>query len=122
MDLLNTTNDQEVKSILGNLVSTIEAQGFHIEDVAHVFLVDPSDTSAVLTQFLGYSPLINRWSGVSYNQPGFTPYWEYFVEHHNWYELVCVLSDDGFGHSVLFPKSIIDPEVHQLCVTHSTKE
>jgi len=121
MDLLNTTNDEEIGFIVGNLVSTIEAQGFHIEDVAHVFLVDPSDTSAVLTQVLGYSPLVNRWSGVSYDQPGFTPYWECFVEHHNWYELVCVLSDDGFGHSVLFPKSIIDPEVHQLCVTHSTK-
>lgn len=85
-----------------------------------MFMVDSLDTTEAVTKALGYSPLVNRWSGASYTNPGFTPYWEYFAEHHKWYELVCVLSDDGFGHVVLIPKDTTDSDLHQLCVMHST--
>ena len=33
--------------------------------------------------------------------------WEYLEEHPDCYELVCVLSDDGFGVVVIMPKDVV---------------
>lgn len=48
--------------------------------------------------------------------------WEYLEEHADCYELVCVLSDDGFGVVVIVPKGVaVDSGLALLCTQGASR-
>jgi len=69
--------------------------GGDITDAARFIVVQPGDSLRKLEQELGFSPFGD--------DPSFAPEWT--QDHGSFYEIVWILTDDGFAHVVLAMKS-----------------
>ena len=81
---------------------------------AQFILVEPHDTIDDLEASSG-CPIITSWfSDAIYPHEDFAPSFEFIEEHHDFYEMVFVLTDD---HTTVFivPKSGSDPLLLGLC-------
>jgi hypothetical protein len=93
---------------------------YSLEELARFVIVEPGDRPEALAGELGFDPLAARWDGTRFGAPGFSPPFEIAEEHAAWYELVFVLSDDGFGLEVFVPKAPgVDPELIALCAAYA---
>jgi hypothetical protein len=85
-------------------------------DVLGYFLVVESGDSLVpINTQLGFDILANRFSGIRFDQPGYTQSFEVLDEHANWFEMVFIISDDGFGVEVFISKTIDIPVLLAMC-------
>jgi hypothetical protein len=71
--------------------------GDDVSEFAHFLVVRPGDTPSDVETELGFPILTNLVDGVRFGDPEFEPSWEWIMRHEGWFELVYVLSDDGFG-------------------------
>ncbi len=76
---------------------TEDGGGGDIGELAHFLVVRPGDTPSDVQNELGFSILENLVDGARYGSLDFEPSWEWIMRHDGWFELVYVLSDDGFG-------------------------
>jgi hypothetical protein len=81
----------------------------------YFIVVDGGDRVTTLDEQLGFPILSNRFDGTHFGDPGFTPCHEILEEHTGCYEMVFVLSDDGYGVEVFIPKSGVDADLLALC-------
>lgn len=89
-------------------VSTLQryAAMMEKEPIAWLFILQPGDTAEHLAELR--------------SQP-FSA-WEFIDHTDGWFTAVFVISDDGFGHVVIFPdQPDIDSELLSLCKQHATK-
>ncbi|QYE35129.1 hypothetical protein KZX46_20855 [Polymorphobacter sp. PAMC 29334] len=68
---------------------------------ARFLIVEPGDSADAIDAELGFSVLQNLVDETGFGNPDFTPSWEWIEDHGGWFELVFILTDDGFAH-VLF--------------------
>jgi hypothetical protein len=81
---------------------------------ANFILVDSDDTIDELEQFTG-CPIITSWfSDAIYPHEDFAPSFEFIEEHHEFYEMVFVLTDDNTTVFII-PKEKVDPLLLSLC-------
>ena len=81
---------------------------------AQFILVESFDSIEALEQSTG-CPIVTSWfSDAVYPHEDFAPSFEFIEEHHDFYEMVFVLTDD---HTTVFivPKSGSDPLLLALC-------
>jgi len=106
--------DRELRELLlAHVEKLSEYEGYDLGELVSFVVVDCNDTVSDLDAALGFPVMANRFDGCRYGEPGFTPSWEVIEEHSNWFEMVYVLSDDGFGVVVFVPKHA-DPELLQM--------
>ena len=90
------------------------------EVMGYFVVVEPTDSASTLSQQLGSDVLTNRYTGIRFDQPDFTPSFEILEEHRTCFEIVFVISDDGFGVEVFVPKAEgIDADLLAMCSMHS---
>ncbi len=94
--------DPELREFLHQRLRDIEP--YSLSELGYILLVEPGDPIEAIDKQLGFSILGNRWDGTRWGDPTFTPSWEVMEEHHGYFELVYVLSDDGSGVTVFLPK------------------
>lgn len=94
-DMERAQADPVLRTILTGHVKRLAEYELPLEDLARFYICEPTDTD-----FTGWSPLIDR-DGVTFGEAGFSHDWEYLRSHHGYWEIVFILSDDGFGHVVL---------------------
>ncbi|MDP3815786.1 hypothetical protein [Pseudomonas sp.] len=91
------------------LAAYVERLGeYEVDDLSKLvrFIVfEHGDAVTDLDAALGFPIMTNRFDGTHFGEPDFSPSWEVAEEHSHWYELVFVLSDDGFGVVVFIPKN-----------------
>ena len=81
---------------------------------AQFILVEPFDSIDVLEEATG-CPIITSWfSNAIYPHEDFAPSFEFVEEHHDFYEMVFVLTDDNTT-VLIVPKSGSDPLLLSLC-------
>ena len=81
---------------------------------ANFILVDSDDTVDDLEQFTG-CPIVTSWfSDAVYPHEDFAPSFEFVEEHHDFYEMVFVLTDDNTTVFII-PKEKVDPLLLSLC-------
>jgi hypothetical protein len=69
---------------------------------------------------MGFPILANRFTGIEFGQPGFIPSFEILVEHAHCYEMVFIISDDGYGIEVFIPKDLgIHPDLLAMCLQYA---
>lgn len=108
--------DDEVKSILSDYANSLEAQEVDPADsLVSIYLLDTTDDSDALEASWGFSPLVNQRSGAHFGTPNFHRYWEHLIEHQYWFEMLCLLGDDGSGCIVFIPKGVGDAELLEMC-------
>jgi hypothetical protein len=91
-------------------------------DLAHFLVVQEGDTAIEVEAELGFSVLINFVDGRRFGDADFEPSWEWLEDHGGWFELVFVLTDDGFGW-VLFieDRAGVDAGLLDLCHAYRIK-
>jgi hypothetical protein len=94
-DMGRAATDPLLRTILAGYVQRLADYELPLEDLACFYVCEPTDTD-----FPGWSPLVDR-NGVNFGQAGFSRDWEYLQKHNGHWEIVFILSDDGFGHVVL---------------------
>ncbi len=78
--------------------------GFDLADVGYFLVVEPGDTIEAIDNQVGFPILCNRFTGIQWDQPGFTPSFELVEEFPACFDLVYVLGQDGAGVEVFVPK------------------
>ena len=78
----------------------------NLAELVTFIVVEPGDSVEAIDDALGF-PILNR------------PF-ELLADHADWYEMVFVLSDDGYGIEVFISKAPgVDPGLLAMCATHS---
>ena len=87
-------------------------------DLCNMLVVEGSDTLESLSAQLTFNILCNRLTGIRFDQEGFTPSFEFIEEFPSCFDMVFVLSDDGFGVELFVPKEKgINSELIAMCRT-----
>ena len=87
-------------------------------DLCNILVVEGSDTLESLSAQLTFNILCNRLTGIRFDQVGFTPSFEFIEEFPSCFDMVFVLSDDGFGVELFVPKEKgINSELIAMCRT-----
>jgi hypothetical protein len=86
-------------------------------------LVEPGDTTACLEAECGCLITTGLFIDAKFGDPDFMPCFEW-LEHHaqaNCFEMLFVMSDDGFGTALFVPdEPDIDPELLAFCREYAT--
>ena len=99
--------------ITGYVDRLSDGEGFELGNLVHFVVMHRDDTVIELEAALGFSVRINRFTGCRYGDAEYLPSWEVIEEHQFWYEVVYVLSDDGFGIVIFVPKDA-DAELNEM--------
>lgn len=87
-------------------------------DLCNIVLVESSDKLEAISNQLKFNILCNRFTGNRFDQEGFTPSFEFIEEFPSRFDMVFVLSDDGFGVELFVPKEEgINSELIEMCQT-----
>lgn len=90
-------------------------------DLVSFIVMEPADQACQLDDHLGFSVLANRFDGCRYGDSGFSPSWDELTQHSEWFELLYVLRDDGFGVVIFIPKNIPgSPELLAMCAAYAS--
>ena len=111
------TLPEEIRSLVQQRIEMLSEEDAYDPDVHGYFIVvEEQDSLARLNEQLGFHVLCNRFNGAQFGDPAFRPSFEFIEEHATCFEMVFVLSDDGFGVEVLLPKDCtVDPNLLALC-------
>ena len=96
--------------IQGHIDRLNDYEGYDLSQLVRFIIMASSDTAIDLEAAMGFSIRTNRFTDCRYGDPDFQPCWEVIEAHQLWYEIVYVLSDDGFGLILFVPKDA-DPEL-----------
>lgn len=99
------------------------ANGIDLADITHFLVIQPGDTMAAVEQEVGFTPLTNLSDGSSYGSADFTPSWEWIEDHGGCFELVYIVSDDGFAFVLIVEdRPGVDPALLALCRSYSNPD
>ena len=91
-------------------------------ELGYFLVIEFTDTIQAIKAQVGFDIICNRCTGIRYDQAGFTPSFEFIEEFSACYEMVFVLSDDGYGVEVFIPKDDgIDPDLIAMCQQYVVK-
>ncbi|HEY5581220.1 MAG TPA: hypothetical protein VIK56_08660 [Rhodoferax sp.] len=118
-DPLDAANvaDPELRHLIEKTVRELsEDYPYDPDELGYFLIVQPGDRLDTLSRQIGFHILVNRFSGIKFGHAGFTPSFELVDEHAGYYEMVFILSDDGFGVEVFIPKTEgVDPDLLAMC-------
>ena len=115
---LGTPLDPRLKQLL---IERRDQLGGRIEGEARFIVLQPGDGLDALETALGFSILENQTDGERFGDPEFSPSWEWLADHGHCFEMVFIMTDDGFAHVVLVENCQgVDPELLKLCGMYVT--
>jgi len=116
-----THPDPELRRLLAERMHQLRSNyDGELEEIVHFLIVEPGDTPREVEAELGFSPLRNVVDGACFGDPEFTPSWEWIQCHGRWFELVYILSDDGFGAIIWIANGPgTEFDLHSLCLEYA---
>lgn len=119
--LVSLIEDRKLRALLTQRFEEISRdQPYDPNLLGYFVVVEPDDSVPALETQTGCSIVRGRCGSTQYGQPGFAPAFEFIEEHPHCYEMVFVLSDDGFGIDLFVPKVPgIDSQLLALCVSYA---
>lgn len=112
-----TIADPELRQLIDTTIAALSEDGPYDPDVLGYFLiVESGDILAIINGQLGFDILVNKWTGIRFDQSGYTQSFEVLDEHAGYYEMVFVLGQDGYGIEVFIPKGIDLQDLLAMCV------
>lgn len=91
--------------LLDHVARLSEYEGYSLEELAHFLIVSPGDELSDVNRVLGLD--------LARTPP------EYVDPHDGWFELVVVVSDDGFGWVILIKDDpAMDAHLLSICRDH----
>ncbi len=102
---LDSLEDPELLQLIRQRITDTAEYVDHFGELVFFVIVEPGDDVAAVDAALGFPVMANRFNGIPFGQPGFTPSWEVLAEFPGWFELVYVLGQDGNGVTVFVSKT-----------------
>jgi len=103
------------------LIERCDQLGGHLRDVRFL-IVQAGDSMKALEQELGWS-VFTTTEGHRFGETDYYPGWEWLADHGHSFEMVYIMTDDGFAHVVLIQRSPgVDPELLKLCEMYVTDQ
>ncbi|MDO8713326.1 MAG: hypothetical protein Q7K13_02455 [Polynucleobacter sp.] len=114
--------DPELRRLIEATIAALsEDDPYDPAVLGNFLIVEPGDTVAELDEQMGFSILANRWTGIRFDAPGYTQHFEVLEEHAGYFEMVFIISDDGYGVEVFIPKCPgTDPNLLAMCARYAT--
>ena len=118
-------SDPPLRALIERRAETILEQvgeDYELHDIVEFVVVEPGDPLETIDEQLGFPVLCTRWEpDARFGTPAFAPSWEVLEEHAGFYEVVFILSDDGYGVDIFVPKRDgVDPELLAMCAAYAT--
>lgn len=98
--------DEELRALVEGHLHNARERG--LQDLTYLAVLEEGDD---IERELGFTPLHNPLTGLSYGQEGFVPHWDWLEVHPGWFELIYTVGDSGFAF-ILFVR---DGPVAALC-------
>lgn len=118
---LSTSIDPRLKRLLRERIRQLNVED--LSTAARFVIVQSGDTIADADQALGFSILENVADGTRFDDPDFTPGWEWIEGHGFAFELVFIFTDDGFAHVVFVPSEPrINADLLNFCATYAGQQ
>jgi hypothetical protein len=111
----------KIRQLVQQRIADLGGESFDTNELGYFLVIEPGDTlDAVATQ-LGFSILSNRLTFIRYDQEGFTPSFEFIEDFGYCYDMVFVISDDGYGIEVFVEQAIgVDTNLLAMCARYAT--
>jgi len=114
--------DGSIDPALAQLLQTRRDQLIDLGDLPDLgtfVIIDCGDELQTIEGALQLPIATNLIDGKRFGDPDFMPSFEFIQRHDGCYELVFILSDDGFGHVVIVPDAEgVDSALLELCRTY----
>jgi hypothetical protein len=118
---LNLPIDDRLKELLAERRTQL-AEFEDLSEIARFVVVQPGDEVGALEGQLGFSVFRNPVDGRLFDDPEFTPGWEWAADHGHYFELVFIFDDSGFAHVVIVEKSPgVDSNLLKLCTDYASE-
>jgi hypothetical protein len=112
----------EIRELVTQRMDDLGGDAFDTNALGYFLVVEPGDTLEALSAQLGFDFLCNRFTGIRYDQAGFTPSFEFVEEFTACYDMVFVLSDDGYGVEVFVQKANgVPPDLLAMCQRYAVQ-
>ena len=103
--------DPELRALVEKTIRDLsEDYEYDPDELGYFLIVEPGDSLDTISTQIGFDILCNRWTGKRFDQPGYTQSFECLDEFANWYEMVFVIDDSGFGIEVFIQKAAGVPD------------
>jgi hypothetical protein len=121
---LTCITDPDIRSLVEQRFSEIYADGtYDYALLGYMIVVEPGDSVESLEKESSCPILHNLFDDACFGDPDFSPSFEILEEHTSCYEMVFILSDDGFGICIFIPKAGgIDTDLLAMCAQYATPE
>jgi hypothetical protein len=117
-DALAGLTDDSLKRLLQQRVEELAEYGTDLRELACFAIIEPGDRLDDIEAAFNLPIATNLVDGCRFGEPDFEPSAEFIARHPGWFELVYILTDDGFGWSLWVPDADgIDPKLLSLART-----
>jgi hypothetical protein len=114
----------QIRELVQQRINDLGGEAFDADSLGYFLVVEAGDTIEAIHAQVGFNILKNRFTGIRFDATGFTPSFEFVQEFTDCcYDMVFVLSDDGFGVELFIPKGEgTNPDLLAMCRMYAFKE
>jgi hypothetical protein len=123
LESVSSVTDPDIRQLVQQRIDDLGGDKFSSADLGYILVIEPGpgDTLEAIQVQVDFDILSNRWTGLRYDQEGFTPSFEFIEDVGFCYDMVFIVSDTGWGIEVFVPKvEGISPELLDMCKRFAT--
>jgi hypothetical protein len=117
-DLLSTEqiSDPAIRKLVQHRIDELGGDKFDTTELGYFLVIEPGDSIDAISAQVSYNILVNRFTGIRWDQPGFAPSFEFVEEFPACYEMVFILDDSGYGIDIFISKGTgVVPDLLAMC-------
>jgi hypothetical protein len=105
-----------IRALVRQRIDDLGGEAFDSDALGYFLVIEAGDAIEAIHAQVGFNILHNRFTGVRYDQPAFTPSFEFIEEFASCFDMVFVLDDSGSGIEIFVPKEDgIDADLTAMC-------
>ena len=123
LDLPSTLqiSDHVIRKLVQQRIDDLGGDKFDAAVLGYFLVIEPGDSADTINTKIGLNILANRFTGIRYDEVGFTPSFEFIEEFPSCFEIVIILDDSGYGVDIFISKgSGVDPDLLAMCQRYAT--
>jgi hypothetical protein len=114
-------SDSAIRKLVQHRIDELGGDKFNTTELGYFLIIEPGDSLDSISTQIGFNILANRFTGIRYDEVGFTPSFEFIEEFSACYELVFILDDSGYGIDIFISKGTgVDPDLLVMCQRYAT--
>ena len=111
-----------IRALVQQRINDLGGEAFDADSLGYFLVIEAIDTIEAISEQVGFNILHNRFTGTRYDQTGFTPSFEFVEAFPACYDMVFILSDDGYGVEVFVQiASGVSTELLAMCQRYAVQ-